>query len=1424
MVVKKAVIASRSGYTFCQNMISSILSFFFRHRKESVPTTVWLEEIKSLLTHLSSRRARRLIARTFSQKTREIHRRFSRFYKPYSKTRASWLLPILPPPLSPESLLLATRWLLKKHASVAAEFRALEVSLARLSLEEASPKRLLELALLLDDYAERTAFRFSEETLASTLNDWQEEWDISLSLSETEAISLILRLLSLDKLSAVAVSLSDIEDARIEAERFYAKFGPNESRRNALLKKTRRRNDQYADLLEEALLEIFARELKPLSRFSMPKAELPPDSPITSTKESFRRNITTRTRILIRSLALLGEFEWRTILKKTNALHRLLVRDPAEAYTALASLSQEAYRKKAASLALALRVSEECLARTILELSETPETSPENHVGFYLFDEGVSLLIKRLTGHSRLPFRHWHHDRKRLPLLRGAYFLFIASLILSIGGILSGFVLFSSPSALLLFPLLYRVAKHFADSLFLESVPPTFLPRLNLRRARAETIQSVFVIPAFLRNAESLRTLIGKLETAFLSNRKEPVSFCLLLDFPDADTETRPEDEKLVNVARTLFQEINARYGETDRFWFFLRSRIRSDRQERWMGWERKRGKLLDFARFLRGRTTSSPFISSRSSKEIPRINFIITLDEDAFIPRDFIRDILGVHAHPLQLPCPNGEGELLRRGYTFIQPAVKQWFKNRERFRLPRIFFDEKCFSIYPNVSPEIYQDIFLEGSYAGKGSFHVDAFLATLDHTLPSDHILSHDLLEGSLARTAFAADIEVFDEFPKLLRALLSRSNRWTRGDWQILDWIFPNVKSEDGSMRRNILRGIHRFKIVDNCLQSLFRPSVFLLTILFPIFDDPALLFSVWIIFLFDVALLDMGLDWTRFTFRILSGRWKHTFFQFRSMLLRSARFLRQAAFECAVLPFAAIDTLSAIVTALFRRLWSGKHMLEWTPSAHFENPAGRESLLFPLGILLLVSISLFLERALHPFLIALLSLWMATPFFVAILNRPYRRARLFSKEETESLSRDAFETWSFFADTVSAKTHFLPPDSIRFEPSKTVASYTSITNIGFFLISIIVASRFGCISKRDARRRLLEVVGTLETLETYKGHFYNWYDIRTTKPAPPLFISSVDSGNLLASIIVTRQWIASEQKRTEEVESLLRKLDRFIATMRFDFLKSEKRGLLSIGYHVPTRRLETRSYQTLASEARIANLLALAEGTLSFRGWNKLNRTVIAVSGKPALISWTGTLFEYLMPALFLEERGDSLVGRSIHTAIDANRRFAKKHRLPVWGLSESGYAELDRGGNYRYKPFGLPALSLSPGADSRPVVSAYVGAMSLLFSFHASFKNLRAYSLQGGRGQYGYIEAIDFHRSRHGAPVRSFMSHHQGMILAALGNLLFDHFLIRLFESHPLIQNSLFVADESVPPIDKEPFPRPAPSYLHTGILHPRTP
>lgn len=1487
----------------------------------------WLLRAEIASREFGLRHSRRFLARQFFRETQGIRRRFSFFYAPYAHR------PLIPLPISgsetPATTLLATRWLLKKHAIVSAEFRALEEAPARIHFDGMNPSALIGLGLFLNEYVERHAFRFSEETLATSLNTWQDDRGEALALTEIESIAPLLRLLALDKLSAIAEELACYEHSRRLAEGFFAKYGPNIERFSKHFQTLANTHRQEFLFVFSATFYTRLRQkghVPNLHHASTSKHPLPLESDALRESTAFEKRLETRVRILLRSLTLLGEFKWSIVLRKTNSLHKILIRDPSGVYARMTSASQEHYQKQAASIARAIRLPEEAIARAVLRLADQQDTSPENHIGFFLLDDGLPKLIEHLTGRERLPWRQWHHDHGKRAFLERAYFVFIFLMPAVTATLLAVFHLHYKWLALASFPILFRVSKHLIDSFFVSVIPPTFLPRLNFSRGVPEEASALFVIPALLKNRNTLHNLLGKMETAYLSNPKSALSFCILFDYTDASEKTMPDDETLLHETKLAITELNDRYGETDRFGFFLRERLWSPQQHRWMGWERKRGKLLDFARILRDRTPSSKYFLSFAS--IPKARFIVTLDEDAYIPRDFLKDILSIHAHPLQMPIR--KGDRLLRGYTFIQPEVQQWFKNRRRFRLPRIFFNEKRFSAYDSVSPEVYQDVFHEGSFAGKGSFEIESYLSALDGTLPNDQILSHDLLEGSLSRTAYAADVSVFDEFPSTLQALLARNHRWTRGDWQIIDWLSSSVKDAHGNTRPNTLQFVHQFKIFDNLLQSLARPSVFFVAIAAWWVGNDFLFVAIWILFLSELLCIDVAIDWIRWLLKFATGKWKHLFFRLRETSIRSIRLARQALFESLILPYASLDTIHAIGTALLRRYISQRNMLEWVPSAHFKTPAAERALVFPLLFLGALLGALWWDHDVPLFPTIFFAPWMLLPVALLAINRPYQKPIPFAEKDREFLRLRAFETWLFFHDAVRAETRFLPPDYVRMGPSPATALYTSITNIGFFLTSVLTAHQLGFISFREAIRRLSETLETLRSMERFRGHFYNWYTVHDAIPAPPPFISSVDSGNLLSALMAVRSWLdrkhyskpsealgglsaiahfvrvrtpntpetqqfaeiweaiesrlftlkpplsaetltrtasaieasldgialpkslpqhcresimifrkrlrncsedlsehlalSLSSQETITCESLRRTLDTLIADMRFDFLRSSKRSLISIGYHVPSKRLETRLYQTLASEARLTNILSLAQGALSFKGWNKLNRKIIPLRSGSALISWTGTLFEYLMPAVFLEEYPDSLTGKSIRSAIAENRRFAKRKKLPVWGLSESAYYEFDRAGNYRYKPFGLPALSLSPMADDRPVVSAYAIALSLPYAPKDAIEALHRYEECGGLERYGYIESIDFLASRHGSPVRMFMSHHQGMILSTIGNVLNDTFLAKLFESHPLAQNSLFVLDEALPPLDKEPFPRPAKAYLQTTLVHPRTP
>lgn len=1498
--------------------------------KEARAETIRFDTALRTLQSLPLPSARRFSGRFLKHKVRRIHERITFFYRPYSKYRT--FQDFFFSNTQSDSFL-ATRWLVKKHASVAAEFRALDEMLPNFVSGGVDPVALFELAESLDRYVERHAFRFSEEALAETINAWQKEHGHALSLSETEAVAPILRLLSLDKLSLLAVRVAEYEHARREAVLYYRAQGPRHPRVIRHCRQLAKRYSlDYAGLFSASFYRL-AEQSGHIFETNDTDSQIY-GNPVTAFdfESHLLKNLNDHARVLLRSLPLLGEFRWTRLLKKTNSLHKILSRDPARIYAAMTTDSQGYYRAKAAMLAYRSGVSEEIVAQSALELAIAENSAPKNHIGYYIADQGIQDLLRRIRRLSKIsPWQSWYLLRRDV-LLRYGYLFTLFAVPLTLAMVLS-MAAFSAPILITLtaLPIIFKVSKHLVDSAFMSAMPGDPTPQLNFSKKIPPGTPAILVIPGLLKDSRTIHRLLDKLETIYLDNKSGALSFCLLFD--PIDTLLKPTDtnQSLINELRQAIDDLNTRYGETDRFTFFLRTPLWAPRQGRWMGWERKRGKLLDFSRFLRGRPLSSAYIFS--GRSIPRADFIITLDEDSRLPRDFAKDILGIHAHPLQQPILDGNH--LIHGYTFIQPEIRQWYKNRHRFHLPRFVFDERRWSAYADIGPEVYQDIFKEGSFSGKGCFHIDSYLALLDMTLPTDQILSHDLLEGSLARTLATPNIQIFDEFPETVGALLGRNHRWTRGDWQIIDWLLPTVRDENGSVRPNSLGLIHRLKIFDNLIQSLARPAVFALVIIAWWLNDGLLLGFVGMIFFFELFIFDTTIDWMRWTASLVTGRWRALNYRFSRTALRTLRLVRQALVEAAILPYAALDTLHAVMTALWRRYVSGRHMLEWVASAHFRR-IPRRTILLPIVILLSGTIADIAGwHPTQPIFLALSVFWLSFPLLMRYLDQPYRDRIRLSEEALTDLRQTALKTWFFFADHVTPKTHHLPPDYVRFAPRPAIATYTSITNIGFYLASIPLAQKFGYIPLGEALDRFDATFTILQKLKRHRGHFHNWYDLVSTEPAQPIFISSVDSGNLAACLIVVRQWlkefqrhdphidsslsdmltglydiasfaresIAKDprltlfaedwngivallhpanrknspkdawetlravtlamdalvfpdrppeamtlfQKRLSEISSayrngqisgaddfktrrritaLIGNVDALLGEMRFGFLKSRKRQLISVGYHVPTERLETRLYQTLASEARITDIIALAQGVLSLKGWSKLNRKIVeSPFSAGALFSWTGTLFEYLMPGIFIEEYPDSASGQSICSAIRANRRFAKHHGLPCWGLSESGYYEFDKAGNYRYKPFGVPALALSPLADNRPVISAYSIAMALPYAPTAAWDCLSEYARHDGVDpRYGYLESIDFSDNPHGAPVRMCMSHHQGMILATLGNIFFDRMVIRLFESHPLIQNSLFILDEILPAPSKEPFPKPTEEYLRSTIRHPRTP
>jgi cyclic beta-1,2-glucan synthetase len=1053
----------------------------------------------------------------------------------------------------------------------------------------------------------------------------------------------------------------------------------------------------------------------------------------------------------------------------------------------------------------------------------------------------------------------------------------------------------------------------------------SILPGLELHDGVPAPLRTVVAVPILLTTQAALEEQIERLEIHYLASPEGEFHFALLSDWTDAATESVDGDEALVNAATAGIARLNHRYGPApggDRFLLFHRRRVWNAGQQRWIGWERKRGKLHELNRLLRG-ATDTTFIGNGAAPA--GVRYVITLDADTRMPREAARRLVGKMAHPLNHPRFDAATRRVVEGYGVLQPRVTPSLPTgREGSLFQRIFSSMNGIDPYAAAVSDVYQDLFGEGSYTGKGIYDVDAFEAALDGRVPDSTLLSHDLFEGTFARAGLASDIEVVEEFPSRYDVAAARQHRWVRGDWQLLSWIFDR-----GKRGKSALSPVGRWKMLDNLRRSLSAPA------------SVAALIASW------TLPLQSAVVWTGF---ILATIALSTLFPVLSAIVpRRARItvrshlralaadvrlaLSLTALLVAFLAHQAWLMMDAIGRTLFRLFVSHRHLLDWVTAAQatvgprldlggfYRQMSGGVAI----AVVAAIVVGWFGSDAwpvAAPFVIA----WLSSPAIARWTSlSPLVAGRVaVSVADARALRRVARRTWRFFETFVTAADHMLPPDNFQEAPKPTVAHRTSPTNLGLYLLAAVSARDFGWAGTTETVDRLEATLATMGGLQRFRGHFYNWYDTRDLRPLDPRYVSSVDSGNLAGHLIALanacREWIGRpvrgaelvagvddalqlaresvqglpDDRRTQTItrqhlgdaldalatalqqapmpaadigvrlaeiaphaatmadiaralasergddagaemlfwaEATLgsieshrrdvapmadgaRALERRLATleataramavaMDFGFLVDPDRKLLSIGYRVAEGDLDPSCYDLLASEARLASFVAIAKGDVASRHWFRLGRAVTPTGRGAALISWSGSMFEYLMPSLVMRAPAGSLLEQTSRLVVRRQIDYGDALGVP-WGVSESAYNVRDLEFTYQYSNFGVPGLGLKRGLGENAVVAPYATALAAMVDPGAAARNFARLAAVGARGRYGFYEALDYTPTRlpegeDVAIVRAFMAHHQGMTVVAIANALLDGAMRARFHAEPSVQATELLLQERTP-------------------------
>ena len=1039
---------------------------------------------------------------------------------------------------------------------------------------------------------------------------------------------------------------------------------------------------------------------------------------------------------------------------------------------------------------------------------------PQGSARYWLSGPGRSQLTRQLgLRDSAWRARAWAAPRLVLPV-------YVLTMLAATLALVAGLARNAAPgwellAALLLLGPASEAVVALVNRLISESVPPQHLPRLALATGIPLEHRVLVVMPAFLGSAQNNAALLHRLRLHQLANPEPHAQFALLTDWPDAATEqVDSDDARLADMLQQL-QALNERVpavpalaaavGAPQRFILLHRPRRYSTSEQAWIGWERKRGKLEQLiAAMAAGDAPGSPAAGAPgtpaaraafldlgpSSALAPRTPYVLTLDADTQLPPGRLRDLVGVAAHPQNAPQLDLQQRRVVAGYGILQPRMATPLPTAGRGTRFHALFAGQCgIDPYSAATSEVYQDLFGEGSFSGKGLLNVAALHAVLAGRLPEGQVLSHDLLEGSIARCAAVTDTTLIEEAPGHADVAAARLHRWTRGDWQLLPLLLQP--------RRYPLRGINRWKMLDNLRRSLVAPLSLaaLLLALLGLAGPPGAVLAL-VLAAFAAGPVMGAVAGFAPTRDDIAKR--HFYAQAATDLLRA---LLSGVWHLALLLQHALAATDATLRALVRSFITHRQLLQWTTAEASQAAASmqlrtllRQHRATPMAAaalwLLLVALTMDNGTPHLLFATAACALWALAPLWTWWVSRPRPLCEGSPLQPADRvyLQAVARDTWRYFERCVTEADHHLPPDNLQTTPYDMLAHRTSPTNIGLYLLSVACAHRFGWVSTDELLQRLEATLDSVDRLERHRGHLLNWYDTQTTLPLLPRYVSTVDSGNFSGHVLTLAQacaeWAAQPQAPTDQarLQALASRCERLAWQAEFGFLYHRKRQLLHIGYRVAEQQLDAGFYDLLASESRLTSLLAIAKGDVPVRHWAALGRPFFAVGTVAGLRSWSGSMFEYLMPTLMLDEPAGSVLHGAGVAALHEQVAYARAQQVP-WGISESAHAGCDHTLAYQYAPQGVPRLALRRTPPDELVVAPYASALAALVEPHRATVNLLALQGLGARAaagtvqSLGFIEALDYSPALQAAGgrctvVNTYMAHHQGMTLVALANVL----------------------------------------------------
>ncbi len=1454
------------------------------------------------------------------------------------------------------------------------------------------------------------------DVLTEYVNSYQEEE--TLQLGELWAIPIMARLFLIEILAKKANRILEIKNIKIEVENFVLSMEGKDLREPGFfshaISNWVKRHEGNSGLMY--LLELYNQlqtagllheEQNRWFHYYIRQYEVVLEDALHQEAQKQSR-LQVNIQNAIFSLRQIAETEWSDFVEDCSVINHIFKNDPSCHYSKMDFNTRDRYYKVVEKMSRHSTFSEEEVAGMVLQLAKKQDAHlleeekdqllnqnhVKRHIGYYLIGNGYGDLIRETGYHMPIKERLHRAFERHFSLYLTTVFLltlfFISTLYLATG--VHGYAPMFMIAIILIsvFPAL-DLSISIIHRFFAFFLPPRVLPKMDYKEGIPSHSRTLVVMPTLISSEEDVLRQIENLEVQFLANPDPGLQFAILSDFKDAKTKYLDSDDATLKTATAAIIELNQKYTSKygDKFFLLHRERLWNESENAWMGWERKRGKLEELNHLICDPTYESSYciIAGDFFTSIisPPVQYIITLDADTKLPPGSAKKLISAISHPLNRAVYDVSKGRVTQGYSIIQPRISFSPESAQKTWFSKIFSGKVGVDPYSAAVSDIYQDLTGEAIFTGKGIYDVRAFRSLLQHQLPENRILSHDLIESTYLRAGLATDIELYDDYPGTYASYSKRVHRWTRGDWQIASWIFPFVPGKNGRMP-NPINLQSKWKILDNLRRSLnyFTFTLFFIAGLFWLPGSA----WIWILAAFGILAFPTYVSlYSDLLNRQAKVRWKLHMAKVRENLKINTI---QSLSVLIILPHQALIQIDAILRTLYRLFISKKWLLEWTTSSQQENSESTSlwgyckvmspSVILGIGIMIMAYLNFpHYLWIVTPFFM----FWAGAPVYVWLISKPIiTRLEFVSELEKRRLRMYARRTWLYFERFVNEDHCWLPPDNYQEDPPLLIAHRTSPTNIGMAIVSNQTAYNMGFITLGMLLERQQKSLHAILKLKKYNGHLFNWYETQNGEVLSPHYISTVDSGNLAASIIVAKEAIKEvmktkdinkhfilglrdtlfnikdmadlmikkeesselyfieiiricdamigklydENKQLRPVDtsvlqslwndaSLLRDsghlppgiksddptletllfcikgpfmsissalnecsglslpqsqdfkdytpeelihlcrhqqgerfdnqmytqwesqasdiisvAEKLVREMDFSFLYLKERGLFHIGYNMDNAQFDKSTYDLLASEARIASYIAIAKGDISVEHWFKLSRRLTSINREEILLSWGGTMFEYLMPLLFLKSYPDTLMSHTYRNVVDWQIAYGNNRGLP-WGHSESAYYFLNIDLHYQYRTFGVPGLGLKRGLADEYVVAPYASMLSLMIATHKSIRNLMRIQHAGGLGIFGFYDAIDYtpshlHKGELFQVVKTYMVHHQGMSLIALDNVLNDRNICHHFHSDSRIKSCELLLQERIPrgapikephPIDAELEPRTSTSSQHVA-------